>query len=151
NRQEMRFKTLDISAAQLLPVQQGPCPVVTITVEASEATQLEAELRSSSRKGSFTPDTTYARKSYAVPAGRSELAIDFDLSLTEDEYVFFTLLKNPKIQLAYSKQRISGLLSVFNGENKKVSNTGKQVPPEGMGVDTFEFWCPQRRPEGHNF
>jgi hypothetical protein len=150
NRDNPLWKTLDISAAQLLPVQPGPCPAFTITVNASEATELEAELRSSSRKGSFTPDVTYARKTFTVPAGLSELTIDFNLQLAETEYVFFTLIKNPKIQLPYSQQRISGLLSVFNGENKKVSNTGKQTSPEGMGVDTFEFWCPQRRPEGHN-
>src|SRR5690606_1161350 len=26
----------------------------------------------------------------------------------------------------------------------------KQTPPEDIGVDEFEFWCPQRRPEGQN-
>ncbi len=42
------------------------------------------------------------------------------------------------------------MLSVFNSVNKAVSNYGKQTPPEDIGMDTFEFWCPQRRPEGHN-
>jgi hypothetical protein len=39
---------------------------------------------------------------------------------------------------------------VFNTVNKAVSNNGKQTPPEDIGVDTFEFWTPQRRPEGQN-
>jgi len=34
--------------------------------------------------------------------------------------------------------------------NKAVSNYGKQTPPEDIGMEAFEFWCPQRRPEGHN-
>src|SRR5690606_7269507 len=50
----------------------------------------------------------------------------------------------------YTEQRITGLLSVFNGVNKKVSNNGRQRPPAGSGVDEFEFWCPQRRPLGQN-
>ncbi|HUP11579.1 MAG TPA: hypothetical protein VM187_05195 [Niastella sp.] len=47
-------------------------------------------------------------------------------------------------------QNSKGLLSVFNTINKAVSNYGKQTPPEDIGMDAFEFWCPQRRPEGHN-
>lgn len=31
-----------------------------------------------------------------------------------------------------------------------VSNFGRQTPPEDIGVDAFEFWCPKRRPEGKN-
>ncbi len=31
-----------------------------------------------------------------------------------------------------------------------MSNYGKQTPPEDIGIDTFEFWCPQRRPGGQN-
>jgi hypothetical protein len=32
-----------------------------------------------------------------------------------------------------------------------VSNYGKQTPLEDIGIDEFEFWCPQRRPDGYNF
>jgi hypothetical protein len=42
------------------------------------------------------------------------------------------------------------VLSVFNYINPAVSNWGKQEPKEDIGVDTFEFWCPIRRPEGRN-
>src|SRR5690606_2673929 len=50
----------------------------------------------------------------------------------------------------FSDRRITGVLSVFNHINEAVSNFGKQTPPEDIGVDEFEFWCPQRRPEGQN-
>ncbi len=76
--------------------------------------------------------------------------MDFDAELEDAQYVFLTFLKNPLVSLPYTEQRITGLLSVFNGVNKKVSNNGRQRPPAGSGVDDFEFWCPQRRPEGQN-
>ncbi|ULT22688.1 hypothetical protein KUH03_25565 [Sphingobacterium sp. E70] len=72
------------------------------------------------------------------------------MKIYEDQYVFLTFLQNKHVRLAYTPQRISGLLSVFNGVNKAVSNNGKQVALSGSGVDSFEFWTPQRRPEGHN-
>lgn len=27
---------------------------------------------------------------------------------------------------------------------------GKQSPPADIGIEEFEFWCPERRPKGHN-
>jgi hypothetical protein len=52
--------------------------------------------------------------------------------------------------LANSEKRISGVVSVFNAINPAVSNYGKQEPPSNIGVEAFEFWCPQRRPAGKN-
>lgn len=49
-----------------------------------------------------------------------------------------------------SDTRLSGILSLFQAENKAVSNTGVQTPPENIGVDAFEFWTPKRRPAGQN-
>src|SRR5699024_3004671 len=40
--------------------------------------------------------------------------------------------------------------SVFNGKNKAVSNHGYQDAPRDSGVESFEFWCPRRRPKGQN-
>jgi hypothetical protein len=59
-------------------------------------------------------------------------------------------MANEKVQIAQSSCRFTGILSVFNGKNKAVSNNGKQVPPDGIGIDTFEFWIPMRRPAGKN-
>jgi hypothetical protein len=70
--------------------------------------------------------------------------------MKEQAYAFITFTKNPLVELHYTRKRITGLLPVFNTINKAVSNYGNQTPPEDIGMDTFEFWCPQRRPEGHN-
>ena len=54
------------------------------------------------------------------------------------------------MNLQYSEERVTGVLSVFNTVNAAVSNYGKQDAPESIGIDSFEFWVPKRRPEGKN-
>jgi hypothetical protein len=54
------------------------------------------------------------------------------------------------VEILGSTARYTGVLTVFNKHNKAVSNFGKQEPPEGIGIDAFEFWTPERRPAGHN-
>jgi hypothetical protein len=68
----------------------------------------------------------------------------------EECYAFVCFIKNENIKIQYSEKRVTGILTVFNATNPAVSNYGKQEPEEDLGVDTFEFWCPQRRPEGRN-
>lgn len=55
------------------------------------------------------------------------------------------------VSIRQSEQRLTGVVSVFNAVNKAVNNLGKQTPPDNMGLDSFEFWIPQRRPNGQNF
>lgn len=147
---QLIWKPLDISAAQLLPFSKGKIPPFSLPIQAAEDTELDMELRISGRKGGFTPDITLVRKTLPIAKGSHQITLDPGAVLSETQYVFLTFLKNPLIQLPYTDQRITGLLSVFNGVNKKVSNNGRQLPPAGSGVDEFEFWCPQRRPEGQN-
>lgn len=149
-RENLVFKPLSIAAGQMLPVRAGKMPVINVCVQAQEATSLQAELRLSSRLGVFTPDTIKVVQSISLKPGEQEVTIDFACKIDEDQYVFVCFAVNEKILMAYTCERITGLLSVFNGTNKAVSNNGKQVAPEGSGVDSFEFWCPQRRPEGQN-
>ncbi|RDC55926.1 FAD-dependent oxidoreductase [Pedobacter chinensis] len=150
NRDNLVFKTLSIAAAQMLPVHPGKFPAFKVLLRADAPTTFQAELRISARHGGFTPDTVLAVKHIALQAGEQDVNIDFDVVIDQDQYAFVCFLINEKVQLAYSDQRFTGMLSVFNGVNKAVSNNGKQVAPEGSGVETFEFWCPQRRPEGQN-
>ena len=49
-----------------------------------------------------------------------------------------------------SDMRFSGIMPVFQKENRAVSNYGRQEPPEGIGVDTFDFWTPEKMPAGKN-
>lgn len=119
-------------------------------VEALEATELEVELKVSGKAGNFTPDVSLAKRRFGLRSGRQEVLLEFGVSFSEECYGFFCLYKNPLVKVAFSLQRITGVLSVFNLVNEAVSNYGRQTPPEGIGMEEFEFWCPQRRPEGLN-
>lgn len=141
---------LDISVAQMVPLQQGAVGQFIFHADASAETTLEVELRVSSKSFNHTPDVTIAKQSILLTSGRNCLQLQFDAVMEEQAYAFITFMKNPLVQLHRTEKRVSGLLSVFNTVNKAVSNYGKQTPPEDIGMDTFEFWCPQRRPAGQN-
>lgn len=144
------LKPLNLSLAQMIPLQPGKIETFVLHAEAETETSLEFELRVSSKTGNHTPDITIGRKTLPVHPGRNCLHLTFDAAMKESGYAFLTIMKNPMVQLHHSRKRVTGVLSVFNSVNKAVSNYGKQTPPEHIGMDTFEFWCPQRRPEGHN-
>ena len=144
------WKSLAVPSAQLFPVKAGKLPVFKVQLNALADTNLEVELRISGKKGNFTPDETLSRKSIAVQRGRQFIEIDFDVEIDRDNYIYLIFAGNAEVELGFTEQRVTGVLSVFNSKNKAVSNNGKQVPPEGTGVDEFEFWCPQRRPQGQN-
>lgn len=52
------------------------------------------------------------------------------------------------VDVAVSNERVSGVMSLVQRGNPKVSSRGIQAPPEGIGFESFEFWVPQRRPVG---
>ncbi|WP_439559376.1 FAD-dependent oxidoreductase [Dyadobacter sp.] len=137
------------SVAQMLP-GSGKMPFVRVWVDVLENTTLEIELRKSSKAFNHTPDITLETKSLTLATGRQEIQLDWNTSFDEECYAFVCFLKNERVKIQYSDKRITGILTVFNATNPAVSNYGKQEPTEDLGVDTFEFWCPQRRPEGRN-
>ena len=138
------------SAAQMLPLPAGPVPQMTAFVTSDSDTSLTVELRRSSKSFNHTPDVMMQTLTLPVHKGKQELTLPFEVMLDEPQYVFVCFLKNKHIQLQYSQLRVTGVLSVFNKTNPAVSNYGKQEPTGDIGVDAFEFWCPARRPNGHN-
>ncbi|MDF2192711.1 FAD-dependent oxidoreductase [Paraflavitalea sp. CAU 1676] len=144
------LKPLTFSLAQMIPLEAGQVEPFIVHVQSETNTQLEVGLRISSKPGNHTPDITLAQQVLDIQPGRNCLQIAFDAVMEQPGYAFLTIMKNPLVQLHHTRKRVTGILSVFNTINKAVSNYGKQTPPEDIGMDTFEFWCPQRRPEGHN-
>lgn len=144
------LKLLEVSVAQMVPLKKGKVERFIFYVEGEEPTVLEIELRVSSKTNNHTPDVVVNKKTLPIHTGRNCLQIDFDAIIENTAYAFVTFIKNPKVKLHFTDKRITGVLSVFNSVNKAVSNYGKQTPPEDIGVDEFEFWCPKRRPEGQN-
>ncbi|WP_316831545.1 FAD-dependent oxidoreductase [Pedobacter aquatilis] len=147
---EDKWRTLTLPTAQLFPLEAGKIPVFYLPVNALKNASLKTEIRVSERKGGFTPDKVLAKKVFELKEGIQQIEIDYGIELPEKGYVFLMFEANDDLQLGYTEKRVSGVLSVFNSVNKAVSNNGKQVPPAEAGVDEFEFWCPQRRPQGQN-
>ena len=144
-----KFQHLNFSVAQLIPIK-GKIPQFSIEVLADEATQLRVELRKSSKKGNYTPDVILEKQSVDLQQGKQTVTIQLDTELASTEYVFICFMQNERVQLAESDTLLTGVTTVYNQVNIAVSNYGRQDPPEGIGVESFEFWCPKRRPEGKN-
>jgi len=141
---------LDYPAAMLLPIK-GNIPKMRLKVKSSEITNLTIQIRASYKPFNFTPDAILFVKSYSLVEGQQELKIEFDEINVEKGYYFICFLKNSVVELAESDQLVTGIKSVFNYQNPAVSNYGTQRPPKKIGVETFELWCPMRRPKGKNF
>jgi hypothetical protein len=141
---------LDYPAAMLLPIK-GNIPKMKLKVRSSKITDLTIQLRTSYKSFNFTPDAILFVKSYSLIEGEQILNIEFDEINVEKGYFFICFNRNSLVELAESDQLVTGILSVFNYQNPAVSNYGTQQPPKNIGVETFELWCPMRRPKGKNF
>ena len=128
---------------QILPLPAGRVPAITCLLDVSEATTLEVALRTGNRPDNYTPERTLAtRRIELSPGSNQEIAFDFETTLEEPIYVFICFGPNPAVQIRASEERITGLVSV--------THYWDQTPPEDIGVESFEFWTPQRRPGGQN-
>jgi hypothetical protein len=138
------------AAAQMLPLKKGEVPVFAVWVTAEKDTLLTVQCRTSSKPRNHTPDVILAEQKIDLKKGNQEVYLDFGTEMPEAAYAFVCFLKNEDVSLQYSNDRVTGLLSVFNKTNPAVSNYGKQDPKDDIGVEGFEFWTPQRRPNGLN-
>jgi hypothetical protein len=141
---------LSSSVAQMLPLKPGPIPMLKLCCHATEDTTLEIQLRTSAKRTNHTPELILEKLTCELKKGKNEPHISFACDMPEQAYAYLTILRNPNVRIASSDQRITGMLALFNQTNPAVSNFGVQTPPEDIGVDSFEFWCPKRRPEGKN-
>lgn len=144
------WRVLDCSIAQLLPLQSKTQYSLEVEVKAVASTELVVELAVSSKKYNYTPDLILESRIYKLEEGTSRLLISFTKSLQEDQYAFIIFKNNESIYLRTSKQRLTGVLSLFNKFNKSVNNWGRQMPPPDSGFEEFDFFTPERRPEGSN-
>ena len=141
---------LGISAAQLLPLNANEKYNFKVLVKADESATITVELRTSEKRDNYCPEVILETQTFNLEKGEQYIDVQFSKTVSENQYGFVTFLSNEKVSLKTSNNRYTGVLSVFNGVNKAVSNNGKQTPPANIGVDTFEFWTPHRRPEGKN-
>lgn len=145
------WKILDFSAAQILPMQAGDTYAIEVLVKAERATTLVVELRTSERIQNYTPDNLIERKELDVMQGEQILRIVFTQPFPRMQYGFVCFMKNELIAIRESLQRMTGIVSVFQKYNKNVAKSSRQTPPPHIGIDEFDFWVPERRPQGMNF
>jgi len=141
---------LNKSVAQLLPLKKDKKYGFELLLKSKKITGLICELRTSSKSINYTPDVTLEQIVIQLHPGEQLVKFRFNECLDENKYGFITLLKNESVEVKGTNLRQPGIISVFNKENRAVSNYGSQNPPEGIGFETFEFWTPERRPGGHN-
>jgi hypothetical protein len=142
---------LDECCAIMLPVAAGPIPRVTFTVDTAQATTLNVELRRSSKPDNHTPDVCLVRQSIEIEAGSAlPVEVAFEAEVTEPCYLFYCLMQNPTVSVQLSDRRVAGVLKLHQRVNGQVAKSSTQSPPEGIGVERFDFWLPERRPGGKN-
>jgi len=142
--------SLEYPAAQLLPLTPADQPEVSLKIRSSGTGTLKIALRTSLDPFNYTPEQTLCEQSYTLESGEQTVVFPVTTPVSETCYGFICLYGDESMQVACSARRVSGLMSVRKRFNKAVSNTGEQIPPEGIGIDRFEFWVPDRRPGGHN-
>lgn len=144
-------RVLDASWAMMLPVTAGRLPKVTFTVDAAEATTLRVEVRVCSKPFNHTPDASLGARDITLTAGaRQSVVLDFAVESPHEGYAFYMLHQNPAVSVALSARRVTGVMAVTHRLNKEVAKHAMQSPPEGSGLEAFEFWLPLRRPDGQN-
>lgn len=141
---------LNVASGQLMPLNKNTQYSFEVTVDVQTPTCLEVELQISSKLFNYTPDVLVEKQSLNVESGIQQLTISFNETLKNDQYAFLIFRKNPVVKIRFSEKRVTGFVSVFNKTNPAVNNFGVQIPPVNSGFDTFEFWCPNRRPDGQN-
>ncbi|MBK0383568.1 FAD-dependent oxidoreductase [Pedobacter sp. SD-b] len=141
---------LEFSTAQMLPFKKGELYTLEFPFKVLNDTTLRFELRTSSKMQNHTPDVMLEEHLVFLNKGKRNVKISLKEVLKEDQYVFLCFMKNNDLQVKCSQTKVTGILSVLNKTNKAVSNFGRQDPPSDIGVDTFEFWTPYRRPRCQN-
>jgi hypothetical protein len=144
------WQKLEFSMAQMIPILGGKIPSIQIKVKAEKNTVLFVSIRISQKTENFTPEVILEKQEIHITGGESSYTFSFSSEIKDTQYVFVTLQSNEFLQVQCSKHRVTGLLTVFNKSNKSVATSSKQEPPNGIGIDAFEFWVPERRPFGQN-
>ena len=144
------WMSLEYATGQMLPLQKGLAYTFKVKLKSKGASMLQVELRTTSKDKHFTPDVTVESMEVELQDGEQWVTLEFSKPMPIQGYGFLCFLKNDAVQIKGSDQRFSGILSVFNKPHKEVSNMGKQCPPKDSGLESFEFWCPERRPNGTN-
>lgn len=136
--------------ALLVPLSAGRVPRFDVSVKAEQGGFLQGELWGASKEGNTTPDCLLASASAEMSVGESTVELEFGFAIEKAAYVFVVLRPVQGLSIALSEDQVSGVLTLMQKMNKAVAKSTKQNPPENSGIDSFEFWLPERRPAARN-
>ena len=144
------WRRLDMSIGELLPLRKNTVYQIKIEVSVETETDLTVDLMTSQKPFNYTPNQLLESQQYHLEKGQRNLTVSFTQTLEADSYAFILFRRNEQVSIRMSNSRVTGILSVFNKFNKAVNNLGRQLPPAGSGFKEFEFFTPERRPQGQN-
>lgn len=142
------WQSLSYPMGLMFPGQAG-VNTFKLHVRAEQQTSLHVELRASKREYNFTPNNVLAKCDVEVQQGDSWINVPLSYEAFNG-FVLIAIDKNEQVQIAMSDTYLPAVTTLYNYQNPAVSNFGVQVAPANSGVDSFEFWCPKRRPESLN-
>lgn len=143
------YRQLDFSTALMFPLK-GKLPEFNVFFEAAKDTEVTVTVRIADKVQNYTPEKTLETKVISVRKGKCVVPMDFDVETDVLRNVFVTFGRNSNVKIGMSHRCATGVVTVLNQVNEAVSNYGRQEAPEGIGFESFEFWCPQRRPQAAN-
>lgn len=144
------WRRLNVPAAQILPLEAGVRYSFTVQTRSEDGGELAVSLRFPSKPENFTPDIVLEEMMVHVPQGEASVSFSFGKAVPESRYAFICFGSCPGVEIRQTKERVSGILSVFHGFDESVAKSATQIPPENSGIETFDFWLPERRPGGAN-
>ncbi|MEX0312658.1 MAG: FAD-dependent oxidoreductase [Allomuricauda sp.] len=143
-----KWLPLSANTAKLLPLHANENYCFEVTLKASKDTTVTVKLNTSQENTHFTPEVEVASQDFALTKGVQNIRFEVPETLERDSYAYICCMKNDSVQIRMSDELYSGTTTVFQKKNEAVSNNGNQSPPEGIGVDSFEFWTPERNHKG---
>ena len=141
------WECLTTNIALLMPLSAGKKYVFTFKIRSDKDTSLTLKLKQAEKETHFTPDREIQSKVFNLVEGEQEIVLESEYPIEQGGYTYLCLMANPDVQIQQSDEKIPGILKVLQKKNRAVSNNGTQSPPEGIGVDSFEFWTPERNSE----
>ena len=146
-----QIRPLQHSCAMMIPLPKGRVPRIGFLLDVFKKTTLKVELRASANPENHTPDTILKTLDIALDKKEKQRVwLNFDHVFNNEGCAFFCLHANEDISFHLSEHRITGLLYISQKFDRKVAKSPAQEPPSDSGIERFEFWIPERRPNGKN-
>ena len=141
------WQPLKSRCALLLPLKAGErLPALRVQLRAASAQTLHVSLLTSINPANTCGDQLLAAQALTVDR-QGDYPLQFDYCAEVDRYLFIAFEENAAIDVALTRQRLPGVMMVFNSLNPRVAKRTRQINDGDYGVDEFDFWLPRRAPQ----